>query len=320
VAHGLMNLGWQVVSQIGVSRFRIDLGIVHPDTPGDYLVGVECDGASYHSAATARDRDKVRAVVLQGLGWRLLRVWSTEWWVDKAGALQRLHESIQQLLEESRSEKQQEHEPSFPEIDDQEETEASLYASERNIYQDEPTETLVIQEVASARISAEAPSCGVYQIADLTGFAEAINAARFYDEEYDEVLTGVIGHVLRCEAPILDALLVQRIARAHGFLKAGRLIRERVLELVDRHYHIRPDPSGGNFVWVDKESPDQWFHYRTHDSEETIRRIEEIPLEELRAAALDCPNGDLPVEIARKFGTKRLSASVRDRLETIFQN
>jgi DNA replication protein DnaC/very-short-patch-repair endonuclease len=76
VAEGLASKGWQVVPQIGVSRFRIDLGIVNPDRPGDYLLGVECDGAMYHSAATARDRDKIRASILGELGWKLLRIWS----------------------------------------------------------------------------------------------------------------------------------------------------------------------------------------------------------------------------------------------------
>jgi very-short-patch-repair endonuclease len=102
VAQGLRRLGWQVVPQIGVSRFRIDLGIVHPDRPGDYLAGVECDGATYHSAATARDRDKVRGAILTGLGWNLLRLWSTDWWVDKEGALQKLHVALNNLLAESR--------------------------------------------------------------------------------------------------------------------------------------------------------------------------------------------------------------------------
>jgi len=102
VAEGLRRLGWQVVPQIGVSRFRIDLGIVHPDRPGDYLAGVECDGATYHSAATARDRDKVRGAILTGLGWNLLRLWSTDWWVDKEGALQKLHAALNDLLDQSR--------------------------------------------------------------------------------------------------------------------------------------------------------------------------------------------------------------------------
>lgn len=103
VAAELSRRGWMVVPQIGVSRFRIDLGIVHPDRPGDYLVGVECDGASYHSAATARDRDKVRAAILKGLGWDLLRVWSTDWWVDRARAADQLHAGIESLLVQSRA-------------------------------------------------------------------------------------------------------------------------------------------------------------------------------------------------------------------------
>jgi very-short-patch-repair endonuclease len=103
VAEALTKKGWEVVTQIGVSRFRIDLGIVHPDRPGDYLVGVECDGAAYHSAATARDRDKVRQAILETLGWKLLRVWSTDWWVDKAAATEKLHTAITRLLEADRA-------------------------------------------------------------------------------------------------------------------------------------------------------------------------------------------------------------------------
>lgn len=97
-----MHRGWQVASQIGVSRFRIDLGVVHPDRPGDYLAGVECDGATYHSAATARDRDKVREAILSELGWKLVRVWSTDWWVDKEGAAEHLHNALVAILEEDR--------------------------------------------------------------------------------------------------------------------------------------------------------------------------------------------------------------------------
>ncbi len=103
VASALAARGWTVVPQIGVSRFRIDLGVVHPDRPGDYLAGVECDGASYHSGATARDRDKVRAAILEGLGWTLVRVWSTDWWVDKRGATERLDASLRALLDASRA-------------------------------------------------------------------------------------------------------------------------------------------------------------------------------------------------------------------------
>ena len=59
VATKLRNKGWNVATQIGVSKFRIDLGVIDPDAPGDYLAGIECDGATYHSSPSARDRDRI---------------------------------------------------------------------------------------------------------------------------------------------------------------------------------------------------------------------------------------------------------------------
>jgi very-short-patch-repair endonuclease len=79
VARIIREAGFHVHSQVGVSSFRIDLGIIDPVKPGEYILGVECDGAAYHSARSARDRDRLRQEVLEGLGWRLHRIWSTDW-------------------------------------------------------------------------------------------------------------------------------------------------------------------------------------------------------------------------------------------------
>lgn len=84
------------------SAFRIDLGIKHPDFAGAFLAGVECDGATYHSSATARDRDKVREQVLTGLGWTIFRVWSPDWWFNADEALDKLHGELTEALAASR--------------------------------------------------------------------------------------------------------------------------------------------------------------------------------------------------------------------------
>ena len=102
VAERLHAKGWDVHTQIGVSAFRIDLGVVHPDMPGRYLAGVECDGATYHRSATARDRDRLRQLVLTRLGWNIFRVWSTDWWTDSAGALDNIQAQLSGLLEQDR--------------------------------------------------------------------------------------------------------------------------------------------------------------------------------------------------------------------------
>jgi very-short-patch-repair endonuclease len=94
VANALRQKGWNVHTQVGCSSYRIDLSIVHPDKPGAYLAGVECDGATYHRSETAKDRDKLRQAVLQNLGWTILRVWSTDWWTNKKGSIEKLHASL----------------------------------------------------------------------------------------------------------------------------------------------------------------------------------------------------------------------------------
>jgi very-short-patch-repair endonuclease len=94
VAAKIKEAGYEVHHQVGCSGYRVDLGIVDPRAPGRYLLGVECDGATYHRAATARDRDKLRQSILEGLGWRLHRIWSTDWWHDAEGELAKLKAAL----------------------------------------------------------------------------------------------------------------------------------------------------------------------------------------------------------------------------------
>lgn len=82
VADRLRAAGYEVVPQVGVERFRIDLGVRHESYPAGFLAGIECDGATYHAALTIRDRDRIRQEILEGLGWRMYRVWSTDWFND----------------------------------------------------------------------------------------------------------------------------------------------------------------------------------------------------------------------------------------------
>ena len=79
VAAALIRRGLHPVSQVGCGGFRIDLALKHPDRPGQFCLAVECDGATYHSSHTARDRDRIRQSILENLGWTIVRIWSTDW-------------------------------------------------------------------------------------------------------------------------------------------------------------------------------------------------------------------------------------------------
>ncbi len=96
----IREAGWEAHPQVGCSGYRIDIGVVDKGAPGAYLAGVECDGATYHSMASARDRDRLRQSVLEGLGWTIRRVWSTDWWMDRGRCKKELIAALEQLQRE----------------------------------------------------------------------------------------------------------------------------------------------------------------------------------------------------------------------------
>lgn len=77
VISAIRSWGYDVQPQVGVSGFRIDIGVKHPNAPGVFMLGVECDGAMYHSSRTARDRDRLRHDILVGLGWKIHHIWGS---------------------------------------------------------------------------------------------------------------------------------------------------------------------------------------------------------------------------------------------------
>ena len=96
----LKNQRYTVRKQVGCAGYRIDLAVVDPDAPGRYLIGIECDGAPYHSSPVARDRDRLRQQQLERLGWKLHRIWSTDWYRNRKETRQRLLDAVERAKDE----------------------------------------------------------------------------------------------------------------------------------------------------------------------------------------------------------------------------
>ncbi|NES18661.1 MAG: hypothetical protein F6K41_06950 [Symploca sp. SIO3E6] len=95
--------GIPLLPQWGVSRYRIDLVAQHPQKPGCFVLAIECDGASYHSSPTARDRDRLRQQQLEALGWRFHRIWSVDWFMRREEEIKRAVTAFQAALKRVRS-------------------------------------------------------------------------------------------------------------------------------------------------------------------------------------------------------------------------
>jgi transcription elongation GreA/GreB family factor len=102
----LRNHDYKVEPQLGVAGFFIDLAVRNPDREGEFLAGIECDGATYHSGLSVRDRDRLRQQILERLGWegKIYRIWSTDWFRDPRGQVKRLLAFLEDVREKSRNE------------------------------------------------------------------------------------------------------------------------------------------------------------------------------------------------------------------------
>lgn len=312
VAAELTDKGWEVVPQVGVSRFRIDLGIVHPDQRGSFLAGVECDGATYHRSATARDRDKVREQVLSGLGWRLVRIWSTDWWHDKENSLERLHENLSALLERSRAECA-EAEADVAGNDTAAEESASAHAD---------GEATVLPEEGSRGEEEEHLALQVvpYEEASFEMLAEKISGERFKDSDYEPVLTSLIRALIEVEAPISEKLVAKKISQCHGFGRTGRLIRERILDLAERDFPNFKEPTGGSFFWKSSEHRDALNICRQPKKGQSSRSLDDICAAEIVVAAKLSGKSVNPSQVGKILGIQRLSSDSRERLADILEN
>ncbi len=381
VAERLRAKGYAVDYQVGVSGYRIDLGVRHPDHPERYLAGIECDGATYHSSKSARDRDRLREEVLVNKGWDIVRVWSTDWFDNPNLQTARLTEKLEALrikpapssdeyafhvdtppgtaaddLVEPDPPGDTRETPAAP-VDDAEAgigtsatpsfpADASAPFSEndcfqalgdfrshviavemtdwephRSILRDAMIETFVRQKFCDpdewfekvpgylrqgtnpvekgryldricdivGRLDGSATKAGglefkpesghqtrmpiqtklplgfganpgkavngkangaEYSAANFSELEAKPDASRFYDRDYEPFLQDMVAHVLKHESPIYEDLLVERIARAHGFQRSGERIQRAVGKVIGKQYPRTKD-DGRTVVWGD---------------------------------------------------------------------
>lgn len=101
VISAIRKMGYDVEPQVGSAGFFIDIAVIDPNKPGKYVLAVECDGASYHSSVSARDRDRLRQNVLEGMGWKFHRIWSTDWFRTQSRQIELLKKAIEIVINQS---------------------------------------------------------------------------------------------------------------------------------------------------------------------------------------------------------------------------
>lgn len=319
VLSALVGLGHRVTPQVGVAGYRIDLGI---EGERGFDLGVECDGARYHSAPAARDRDRIREEVLEGLGWKIHRVWSTAWARNPDGEIRK----IEQALAEARSRRNGAGGagPKNPTT--------AAGALERP--SERPPLPAAREPDAAPTPPDEAPDPDrwagngdgpplfeEYRVAPLDDIAVGPDLL----SDTRASLVQLVHRLAQIEGPIHPALVVERICGRYGIRRAGKRIREHIATALPKGAAASlepPDPGAPHRDAVFCNLRDRNPTPRRPTAGAAPRKIEHIANRELDAGILSvaraCLGGtreELVTRAAREFGFRRTGAKITERLE-----
>ncbi|MBI4728048.1 MAG: DUF3320 domain-containing protein [Acidobacteria bacterium] len=284
VAQVIRGLGYDIVPQVGCAGYRIDLAIRHPERPGSYALGIECDGAMYHSSKVARDRDRLRHAVLEGLGWRLYHIWGTAWYRDQEREKTRLEEAIRSAIGNG----------------------APKLLRERVLapvaVRLEPVDLNDLPSwVRPYELSHPRPPRYPIAIHDPSAFPD---------------LRRMVGEVVSFEAPVHESVVLRRVREAWGVGRSGSRIQDafsKAIAYLVRDGEVQRDRAG--FLWMKGRE----FAVRTpvDGAPDTQRGAQEVAVEEIQLAmkrlvkdARSVTSDELSSTVSRIFGWNRRGSEI----------
>ena len=310
VIAALRERGFRVDSQVGVAGYRVDIGVLSEDG-SRYILGIECDGYTYHATPAARDRDWLRQSILEGLGWKIHRVWSTAWIQNPTAELLEIVRAIDAARAAQAATLE------HPEL-----RQTSPATPANDLVEKEPlddSDTVAPVLAFQPYKCADRKETGVQKSVDL-------GTAGIY------VLSPLIIEIVEMEMPVRVDTIAERLRERWGLKRTGNRIRDRVKEAVTAT--VRE----GTLAWDETTTtgkilnrfvviPSEPVVPRGPGMNGRVRPIEEISESEIAVgvlAVVDLIHGGEPDEIitqtARKFGYERSGATIKARIGKVLSD
>lgn len=280
--------GYSVEPQVGAAGFRIDMGIRHPDHPGMFALGVECDGYHYHSAPAARDRDRLREQILRGLGWRLHRIWGTAWYRNRQLEEDRLRAAIEAAINAPADGR----------------TQADDHVLSRRI-----VDTAQVDHYETPSWTTE------YTVASIEPLPRWIDASEAGSHYH---MIDAVRAIATIEGPVHIALVHQRLREAWGIGHVGSRIRDNIDKAIrlSKEYDVARN---GDFIDRIGRPIDR---VRTPNS--VVRKADHVDYGELRLCVRlllrdtgTTPKTELVTAVARIFGWTQTGANIKSRMNEV---
>ena len=287
VYNQLIEKGISAIPQVGYAGYKIDFGILHPEDPSKFILALECDGASYHSSATARDRDRLRQEVLENLGWRFYRIWSTDWFLNPSREMSRLSDAIEKAK-----------------------------SSPLNLTSKSRDPILEIKKVKERplnnNLGIEIITYEVYPVKVRHDLAD------FYSEEYGEKQK-LVQEIVLIESPIHIKELCLRVIQNYGMNKVGAKILSTIESVVANLERSNKVFRKKDFIY---SSNKPYLKIRTRENSCPVTNIDFVSRDEIHNAILlillkeiSTPRTELVPKVARIFGYQHTGKKIQNRIK-----
>lgn len=313
--------GLSVDTQVGCAGYRVDLAVRDPDRPGRYLIGIECDGAAYHSAKTARDRDRLRQSVLEGLGWKIERVWSTEWRVNQERCLRQIDQAMENARTAQSESRESRLEPvAQTVVSPAENSAAPVHASPSGLFMSAPgVAAAPTGDRAAAPLAADrsVPAIPQYRCASPLRLLGTLDV---FDTSTTSQAVEALGHIIDAEGPIAEELALRRLASWFGVQRVTDRFRARFGGIMRHALTTGRTRDRHDVLWPAGQNETTYTGFRAPGTDDDARReLDLIPLCERANAVVvtleqqfGLPREELEREVAGVFGFVRLTARARE--------
>jgi very-short-patch-repair endonuclease len=302
VSSALRSLGYDIVPQVGCNRYRIDIGVVDPDYPGRFALGVECDGATYHSAASARDRDRLRQEVLEKLGWTIHRVWSPDWIMARQKEIEKLREAVQGGIERLRTREQKRAEIKTP---------TPNVIDIGGVLEDNGQDSLP-------------PEVELYVVAAFR--SSPLRVSEFHAPENRSKLLEYLERLVRFEGPIHRELAGRRLIEAYDINRMGSRVDEAVRDAIQEGVSTRRFREDDGFLCPPEMTRVEKVRAPNPGDPRSKRKIEHISIDEIHQAivlvlgrAHSMNKEKMKSRLADIFGFSRTGNHISERIELALQ-
>ncbi len=289
VAMAIRGYGYEVDFQVGSDGFLIDLAVRDPHREGAYILAIECDGARYHSSYWARERDRMRQILLEGKGWTFHRIWSTDWFNNPETETQKAVDAIRKASAQSTPNTAQV-QPLPP-----------IIRGKKPVQFSESQDHYYIEFDAIAK-----------------GYASRAHLYHIEDAQIEEVVTLVID-IVDTEGPIHQDIVIRKARLAWGYNSSGKRIKEKIQTAIT--YALQQGIVEVDQDFVKKPGTQVKVRNRSQLEDSRLKKPEMIAPAEYSLAIQDAVQRciainaeDCAIEVARLFGFRTTSSTFKEQV------